>query len=311
MTTYCDKLPRRYAESKLGMMRERWLGQAGAAVRRFGARLWPGVPPTMLLAFSSNSMGPQEAISDAGFWEIGLYQTPAGSPSSRPPAPGSSYARIGADAEVVGVLGRPAILSDSGWSTDIDGQVAIGIIDYRNGGRSLAERLPSSVRPSDPSSPWSVALGILAYVDPSSAARVVNGAADVISGFDETQRFPALCAHVAARFQRTGVVRSEGYPLVRAMQRFAVGRKLAESVGESTAWWPAFGPDEEAIAHWLTTSRYGSPSPTESCLPASTDVRVETVPVSKPQVGVIVGSVAAVAAIAAIAGGGWWWLKRR
>lgn len=276
-----------------------------------------GVPPAMLVALSANSTGATEAITSAGFWEMGLYNVPGGSPSQEPPVPGSAYYRIALGESVRSLIGRSADVGrgrSGDWSRDIAGQTAVGIVNYRLDGQSMRSLIAPDLRPTIRGGTWDVALAIFGYVESSGAARAIRLFEEQLRRTPEEQRFATLCALVANRFEEQGQTeRSIGYPLVRAMQRMACGRALAEHLGQSTEWWPSFGASEATIEHWLTLSRYGAPSGCDAQLgPAISDI--DPLGPLQPKshaigVGIAVGVTAAVAL--ALVGGFVWYRKSR
>ena len=318
MTDYCSGLPSVYGRNKLSVMIDRWESEQSSVASVCSEDLegMRGVPATMLVALSANSMGPTEAITAAGFWEIGLYNVPAGSPAEDPPQPGSAYYRIAVGDEVRYLIGRSARVGrgrSGSWSTDIAGQTAVGIINYRDDGRSLISRISPSLRPGNEGSSWSVALSIMGYVESNGARRAISLFEQELLTYPEERRFAALCALVANRFEERGETdRSIGYPLVRAMQRMACGEELAKHLGQSTGWWPDYGPSRQSIEHWLTKSRYGDPSGCASALgPAIDNAHPLQETKSGSAAGVIVAVALTAAVVSALAGGYWWYKQRQ
>ncbi len=312
MTDYCSGLPRVYGRNKKTLMLSRWDGEVGDAVRLFGDRIFHGVPLPLLVGLGANSTGPTEAINSAGFWEIGLYNVPAGSPSEEPPVPGSTYWRLAREPSTEEMLGRPVDLGRGragGWSRDIPGQVIVGLKNYREDRDSISRRIPEPLRPQALDSPWAMALAVFGYVESNGAVRAINLFAAELAQFDEQQRFQALCALVADRFEESGQTdRAMAYPLVRAMQRFQCGRVIAEERGLPTSWWPVFGPAEGVIEHWLTLGRYGEP---RGCVPQlEPSIDPSSIPARQgSSAGAIVAVGALTLAVAAALGGGWYYFK--
>ena len=314
MTDYCSGLPRVYGRNKRSLMLDRWDGDPGEAVRMYGAQIFPGVPLPLLIGLSANSQGPTEAISSAGFWEIGLYNVPAGSPSAEPPEPGSTYWRIARDAATERLLGRSVDLGrgrSGSWTRDIAGQVVVGLKNYREDRDSISRRIPEALRPQALDSPWAMALAVFGYVESNGAVRAINLFATELAAFDEQQRFQALCALLADRFEESGQTdRAMAYPLVRAMQRFQCGKVIAEARGISTSWWPVFGEAEGAIEHWLTLARYGQPSGCEPQL----EPRIDPGAISHssgPSTGATVAIAAVTVGVVGALGAGWLWFRRQ
>lgn len=255
MATYCTHRPRQYAQGKLSTMLSRWNGAAGQYVREYGPLIWPDVPPEALMAFSANSTGSTEAITDAGFWEIGLYNTPAGSPS-QPAATGGAWASIARGDTFRQLVGRSGV-TGSGWQTAIEDQVVIGLLDYRNGIANVANRIPQDVRPaSPPSTQWAWACGAFGYVSSTGAVIAINEHLAQVRAVTEQWRFGALLAATA----ESGFSRQTAYPMVRAWQRLECGRLLAERTGGDVGWFDlGLGQYTDAVEHRITMAYYGDP----------------------------------------------------
>lgn len=294
--SYCDHRPRFYGVDKMQTMVDRWNGPEGDAVRRYGPSIWPGVPPQALLAFSANSMGTDEALTAAGFWEIGLFNTPAGSPS-QPAATGGAWVAIGQGDEFFRLTNRRGVIG-SGWRTAIVDQVIIGLIDYRNGIRAVANGIPENVRPivpptSNEYSQWAWACGAMGYVNSSSARADINapGVADELARYEERARFSVLLAMTAGRSPSS----ANAYPVIRAWQRLETGKVLAQQTGGDTTWFDTYlGVHTDAVEHILTQARYGQPDcPTT---PGANDAPgMGPVPSNSNALEVIVGTVAVIA----------------
>lgn len=272
---YCSELPSIRANSVLNRMSSRWNGPIGEAVRRYGVHVFPGVPAPMLLALSDNSITGREAISLANFWEVGLYQVPAGDDISRPPTSHGPYYDIANGERCRAILGREAV-TGSGWADDIPGQVVVGLLNFEREGRKIVGPIAAAVEPKIPSSPWTIACDIYGYVRSTGAVEAIRQHEQALLGFDETQRPAALAWLVAKDFaDGAALSSSKAYPIKRSLDRMLLGKNLAKSVGESTAWWPDFGPSLPAVEHWLTLAKYGDP---ESRCAASVVIAVGEAP---------------------------------
>lgn len=273
MSEYCSQSPSTYAQNKLSTMLSRWSGPIGDAVRRLSSSsnplLFPAAPPTMCLAFSANSMGMTEivpATEDKRFIELGLYNLPAstGTGTYSGPQPNSQYGRLASSQRAIDLIGRRASFSD--WQTDYEGQVAVGLLGYRDDGLNNVEsRIPASVRPRERGSSWDVTLAIAGYVLSTGMVSAINRHATLLAAVPEHRRAAALFSLVAADFQRayaSGRVpdASERRVFLRVVQRIEVGRVLQARTGGSTGWWPDYGADRDAIFHWFTLALRGEPS---------------------------------------------------
>jgi len=222
---------------------------------------------TVGLGFTANAVNATEAITKAGFWEIGYFQTPGGPPSAAPASEGSDYGRIARSQEARALLGRSTNIQ--GWANDIPAQTAVGLIDYRDGAANVTSRIPADLRPQSNSSVWKIACCIMGYVDGNSAVAAINRHAAILRQTDEKTRFAAL-ARAVAQDVEAGRDASGHYPIVRTMQRLAVAQAVAVAIRANTSWWYTPG-DEKAIEHWITIPKYGQPT-NPSCVPASTSL---------------------------------------
>lgn len=273
MSEYCSQFPSTYARNKLSTMLSRWNGPIGEVVRRLSSSsspmLFPGMPPTMALAFSANSTGMTENVpaSDTKrFIEIGLYNLPGSSGTAQydNPQPNSQYGRLAVDARTRALIGRSAYLS-SEWRTDYDGQVAVGLLGYRDDGTNNVEsRLNATIRPRERGSSWDAACAIAGYVMSTGFVSAANRHAAELAGAPESQRVALLFALVAADFERAyarGQIpdAAERRVFLRVVQRLEVGRALQAATGGSTSWWPNYGEARDAIFHWFTLALRGEP----------------------------------------------------
>lgn len=260
-------------------MLARWNGSIGDAVRRLSSStdpmLFPGMPPTQALAFSANSTGMTENVpaSDTKrFIEIGLYNLPGSSGTAQyaNPQPNSQYGRLATSDRVRALIGRSAIMSD-GWKTDVDGQVAVGLLGYRDDGiNNVDSRLNALIRPKQRGTSWDATCAIAGYVMSTGFVSAANRHASVLATVPETQRTAALFALVAADFERAYAQgrtpdAAEARVFLRVVQRIEVGRALQAAIGGSTSWWPDYGSARDAIFHWFTVALRGQP--TSACAP--------------------------------------------
>lgn len=255
-------------------MLSRWNGPIGEAVRRMSGstdpELFPGMPATQALAFSANSTGMTEivpATDSKRFIEIGLYNLPGSSGTAQysNPQPNSQYGRLAVSDRVRKLIGRSAVMSD-GWKTDYDGQVAVGLLGYRDDGvNNVESRLNALIRPRERGSSWDATCAIAGYVMSTGFVSAANRHASELAATPETQRTAALFALVAADFERAFSAgrtpdAAESRVFLRVVQRLEVGRALQAAIGGSTSWWPNYGGARDAIFHWFTLALRGQPS---------------------------------------------------
>jgi hypothetical protein len=134
----------------------------------------------------------------------------------------------------------------------------VGLLNFEREGQKITRPIAAVVEPKIPSSPWTIACDIYGYVRATGAIEAIRQHEQALLGFDETQRPAALAWLVAKDFaDGAALSSSKAYPIKRSLDRMLLGKNLAKSVNESTAWWPDFGPSLPAIEHWLTLAKYG------------------------------------------------------
>lgn len=267
---YCSHRPTAYALGKQREMTQRWNNAIGESVRAFAPQIFPGQPEQMGVAYSSNVSGAApwtDAISAAGFWEIGIYNTPAGTDIGSPPPNGQAWVRIANSEEARSILGRRPTTSTSDWKSmqSIPDQVVIGLIDYRDDRANVASRIPAVLAPADPGSQWFAMLSSMGYTSSTGAVTLINRHAEALAAFDEASRFGALLRLAAADAREGNVTSQQAYPLVRAWERLETGRMLAASTGGRVQWFEVgLGDTFAAVEHELTKAWLGGPS---GCVP--------------------------------------------
>jgi len=113
------ELPAEYASERA---RERlvpwWRDDAGEAVRTYGPRIWPGVPPVVLLAWSITAMGPRERGPGPdfvrGLWGVERSRLDELARSARPYL--NREVRVGAD--------------EADYLRDVEAQCVCGLLGY-------------------------------------------------------------------------------------------------------------------------------------------------------------------------------------
>ena len=231
-----------------------WRGEAGAAVRRWGPVVWPGIPPVALLAWSVTSQGPHE-LGPAPDYVVGLY----GVERERLP-------RIAMEASAT--LGRevPTGLTRDGYLADIEAQVVVGLHNYREHFDSMREKLDERVAGAmgrSTSAAWRAAAW--AYSSGARRARaLLNAEPTVLDRLPPAQWGGALAGFVASGDKHTTIMGEAtagkwrlAFMLLRAEQRAAsavgLGRAVLEldQIAELEAWLAPWALPGDAIGEAL------------------------------------------------------------
>lgn len=244
--------PTAYAAAKLATLRRRWDGPIGEAVRAFGPRVWPGVPPTALLGLTASAVGPTEAIGNLATSgsAVGVFGVE-----------GPNVRALATDPDVVRLLGRPARaeITADGYLSDIKGQVATGLVNYARALGAVLDRIPHAVWAGDDAGSSSLLLRIAASAysaGPGITAAVLNHYAAELARAELPDRWPLLAQLVA----RETAPRIAGYEVdgryhvaflvVRSEQRLESGAALERATsGSREAWfalWSSRAPDTVA-----------------------------------------------------------------
>lgn len=128
------ELPAEYARKRA---RERlapwWRGEAGDALRVYGPRIWPGVPPVVLLGWSVTSTGPRESGPEPdhvrGLWGVERSRLDGLAKLARP------------------YLGREVRIGteERRYLDDVEAQVVCGLLTYRKHLDGLLDDLDADV----------------------------------------------------------------------------------------------------------------------------------------------------------------------
>lgn len=220
----------------------RWNGECGENVRRMGPLTWPQTPPAQLVGLTANSMGASERYCES-FCALGYYQTPD-----------RTWDRLRSSERVRSLLSRDAKPSAE-FAQDIPGQVAIGLLDYRDSGAGLENQLPRAERPM-PGTWWACWTACMAYVVGSGGALAVWRQCIPAGLEDDTARATALVRCATAADRKTA------YPVVRAWQRLCTGRELARALGQSLTWWQGM-PSSGLEAPLMATFNDNVPTPVQ------------------------------------------------
>lgn len=243
-------MPGVYARAKLPTLLERWRGAAGDAVRALGPRVFGATPAEALLGLTASSMGPAEAVGDL---------TTSGSAAGLYGVEGPALRQLGPSQAVRDLLGR-SVATDphsTAWRSDIEGQTAVGLLNYARHLGAVDRALPAALR-SAVGNVWALRLAAGGYSvgDGGTAGVIAHYAGELAALAPDARwdRLRARVAHDAATSARIGPLRARGrygaaFLCVRIDQRVEAGRQLAEAVGDDTAWFGAVSPDDLAIAN--------------------------------------------------------------
>lgn len=180
--------PHDYAREKLPALRRRSEGLAGVAVRRWGPKLFPGVPASALLGLTASSMGAHETGSEPDF-ATGLF--------------GVEASHLDAlCVEAAQLLGRPVSskIARDHYLDDIEGQCATGLLNYARHRDGLREALPVSLRGDGVAgSAWELRATAAAYSSgPGRVVPVLEHLADELAAVLLDGRWEYAARRVAA-----------------------------------------------------------------------------------------------------------------
>lgn len=248
--------PYAYAACKLPMLRRRWEGVEGEAVRRFGPRLWPGAPATALLGLSASSMGLGEVVGQEGAEAsaVGLFgvERPMVARYTDPATPEGR--------EAAEFLGRPvrAGLTAAGYLGDVEGQVVTGLLNYARHFAALLEVAPRAVFAGMPRTTTTSLVLRCAAAAYSSGEGVIGAGLNAfgaeLGAVGWELRWPTYAGKVAGTPATVlGRVAVDGpwkvaFNIVRAEERAASGELLEDAVnaGRERAWFLPWARGEAA-----------------------------------------------------------------
>jgi hypothetical protein len=264
--------PIQWGRDKLPNMRT-WFPPAGpkryptvaTLLEQFAAKIFPGVPWQAFAGFCANGEYPwantTEGVPDQQFHEVGLAGTPAGlraKPAPDPDANGkyNTYGRLHAHADVVALLadaahpqGRPATMVPNAWKTAIADQLAVGFLDIRGNGRSVASLLDPRLRPASESSTWFIALAFAGWsAGPGRAAAHVKARTAELAAVAEADRWGTWIRIAAAGPGGHKGHQNPAYTVARTWQKLEAGRLLSEESGDRCPAWFDYGLDDEHAA---------------------------------------------------------------
>lgn len=227
-------MPDVYAREKLPALRDRLQNPTiRAAVERWGAHFFPGVPTTALIAAGATSMGAAERGGPPDF-ATGLW--------------GCEWPRVVAwarDDQTMRELRRAVHDTPEGYAHDIEGQAYTGFRSYRDHLAQVLRVIPSTVIPRE-GSQWLLRLAVSAYSSgPHTVGRIVTAAAPELGG-DDRARWRELGAAIL-RAWRSGQSHFGGvaipgrwmaaFTIVRNEQRYECGRELATHYAPTELAW--------------------------------------------------------------------------
>lgn len=230
--SYPQNLPSTYAAEKLQTALARRSGPLGAAIARATSVAAPGAPVEAWLGFASN--GDVNEVTEVN--ELGAF----GIEGARVPS-------LRVDPTVVRILSRPA----GDWH-DLPDQAAMGIVNVLDHAKDIFASLPAVVRPSSPSSPWNLAVGIYSWSLPANARRGLERHPE-LAAVPEATRWNALYRAIAED-AAAGIIplandhSSEAYTALRTNQKIQVTRALGS---------PFFGPSDPASDEVLARAVVG------------------------------------------------------
>jgi hypothetical protein len=293
-----DGNPIQWGRDKLGNMRT-WFPPIGPKryptvaliLQRFAAVLFPGVPWQAFAGFCANGEYPwantTEGVHSQPFHEIGLMGTPAGMRDKPAPDPDpngryNTYGKLHAHPDVLRVLvddahpsGRPATMVPNAWKTAIADQLAVGFVDVRGNGRSVASMLDPRIRPASESSTWFVALAFAGWsAGPGRAASHVRAHTEALVAVAEADRWATWIRIAAAGPALHKGHENPAYTVARTWQKLEAGRLLSEETGDRCPAWFDFGLDDEhaALCAAIAAKGYGSAT---SAAPSGTKLHHE------------------------------------
>lgn len=279
-----DRQPSRYAASKLSSLQARWRGALGAELRSLTPRVWPGVPVSAFMGFTSIGSRDEDTAPRANrvFHEVGYFQTPAGpadgpAPNPNPAAAYNAWGKIASGSAAAELLGRPVVMRAGAWkgAAAVPDQVAVGLLDFRRELEGFTRAVRSVgagvLEPRSSSSVYTVACAFSAFsAGATGAARNLSRLGSSgwqTAGRTEATAWDWIIEEIARRWragtvplENPGTHRNPAYTVLRTTQKLAAGAKLAESLGlaEELAWYPRAARGELLDAERaLTAAAYG------------------------------------------------------
>ncbi len=279
-----SKAPTRYGAGKLSTLRSRWGGALGEQLRAHAPQLWPGVPVSAFLGFTSIGSRDEDTAPTANrvFHEVGYFQTPAGpadgpAPAANPDAPYNAWGKLARDPIAAELLGRAPRTAPGSWrgADAVPDQVVIGLLDLHReltGFRAAVRSAGAGVlAPLELASVYTVACSFSAFsAGATGAARNLarvgsSGWRD--AGATEATAWDWIVDRVAQLWQRgqialspSGAHSNAAYTILRTTQKLAAGAQLARALGltDELAWYPRVALGEMPGAEiGLTSAAFG------------------------------------------------------
>jgi hypothetical protein len=249
--------PDKWAREKLNRGLAIWKGESGRALEQFVPRVYGAtVPPVAFVGFMMNALRTENTTEWAlkqSFHEMGHFGVEGGmrdkpAPDPNPRGEYNNWGRLANDSRVVSLLGRGATMRHNAWKTAPRDQVAVGLVNVLDKGKSAFGEGAELTRPVDTGSLYYVAVAFMSWSAGGSRTRNRLGAWEAkIAAVPEGERWAELCRVVAQ--EKPGKAGSHGnaaYSVLRTLQKLAGGRLVAERVGQPTTWWDA-GPDAATV----------------------------------------------------------------
>lgn len=278
----CSDSPVQWAREKLKKMSGWWVDQnvdpqvgklyVGKTIREMTPKVFPGVPAEAIIGFCANANikeNTTEGVPSQKFHEIGLFGTEAGprngpAPSPDPKAEDNSWGRLAHHPTVKKLLGgRPATMKHNQWKVAIPDQAAVGLVNVRLHGHTVAAKLDSSIRPdvTKSSSPFFIACCFMGWsAGDGRAVRHLNRFKDVLARVPEEQRWGTFLRAVAdgirsGRLNLRGIRKHNNvaYSALRTWQKLAAGQLLADKTGGQVQWFnTGLGNSEAEVMETIT-----------------------------------------------------------
>jgi len=263
MSDWTKATPDAYGAAKVERLRARHDGPLGAAVQKFAASAWHGVPASAILGQTASVHDPSSNTTDTAtrqtFHEVGAFQTPAGlrsgpAPNPKRDAPYNRWGALAGSELVVSLLDRPATMTPDGWRAALDDQAAVGLASLRRDLARITRKLRKAdprLVPADEGSLYAVFLAFCAFSRGASGAwRRLKPALVACADVPEAVRVPALVHWIATSHDpaakvagKAGVARM----VLRTLWKLRSGEALERDLGgASLAWYGDHDAGDEA-----------------------------------------------------------------
>jgi len=205
------------------------------------------------------------------FHEIGMFGVEGGPRCGPAPGPegaaNSNWTPVAQSSDVQTLLGRPGCTSPGCWYPPggIPDQIAIGLVNTRNAGRSVMRNLPESIRASSENSLWFISLAFMGWsAGTGRAANHVEAYASELASVPENQRWGAFLRILANGAESGQITCREHsthacvlYSALRTLQKNEAGLILARERGGNVQFWED-GLGSERVQILDTITRFGN-----------------------------------------------------